>query len=429
MESAARITELTAGQEAVVRGVAREWAAVDRATGPGDRHAAEEGVRAAYRACGLPPPRFMIWLGSPWAGLIGQALLPGVIASVVGGPTARVRTRFRRRMRRELAPPRGWLLRPDVLDTARAQVSDAVDQRVDRLLRGPRPTPRDWRFAIRSHVQDQVTAQHLGVLDPGLDSEGYIGSARYDFDVVPTMHAELLTQVAAQAGVPVPVAKKARLPVLWSRGRPLTSFGVEALAWADAMERLGVTGVDELHGEQQVARHAGYWWAFRDYAVLTPRPDLLRTDTEGRLHCADGPAAVWPDGWAVHSWHGRRVPASLIAGRWDTDRILTEPNVEVRRCAIERTGWPEFIAAAGLEQVGRREPDPGNPGQWLSLYDLPHERGRVRVLLCTNASVERDGTRRQYGLTVAADTPDATTAAARLLGLTREQYLTMSRAT
>ncbi|MGV9456407.1 DUF6745 domain-containing protein, partial [Streptomyces sp. NPDC003635] len=272
--------------------------------------------------------------------------------------------------------------------------------------------------------------QHAGVLDSRADSEGYIDSARYDLDVVAAVHAQLLAQVSAQAGVrPVPNGVPARLPVRWWRGRPLSAFGVVPYAWAEAMERLGITGMDDVHGEQQVARHAGYWWAFRDYAVLTPRPDFFRRDTEGRLHCADGPAAVWPDGWAIHSWHGRRVPASLTAGRWDPARILAEPNVEVRRCAIERMGWSEFIVAAGLRRVGCPEPDPGNPGQWLSLYELPLERGRVRVLLCTNASVERDGTRRQYGLAVPADTPDATTAAAGLLGLTREQYLTMARAT
>ncbi|MFF0204682.1 DUF6745 domain-containing protein [Streptomyces sp. NPDC005017] len=430
MESGIRITELTAGQEDVLREVAKDWAAVDRATGPGDRAAAEDGVRAAYRACGLAPPPFIVWLGSPWAGLIGQAMLPGLIASVLGDRPARVRARFRRRLRRELVPGRHWILRPEVYDRARAQVSEAVDARVMELLREPRAAPDGWRFVVHSHVQDQVNAQHLGVLSSWTDSEGYIRSARYDLDVVAAVQAELLAQVAEQAGVsPVPEGVPARLPVRWWRGRALSGLGVAPYMWADAMERLGVMGMDDLHGEQQVARHAGYWWAFRDYAVLTPRPDVFRRDAQGRLHCAEGPAAVWPDGWAIHSWHGRRVPATLIAGSWDTARILAESNVEVRRCAIERMGWPEFIVAAGLRQVGRREPDPGNPGQWLSLYELPHERGRVRVLLCTNASVERDGTRRQYGLTVPADTPDATTAAAGLLGLTREQYLTIARAT
>jgi hypothetical protein len=85
---------------------------------------------------------------------------------------------------------------------------------------------------------------------------------------------------------------------------------------------------------------------------------------------------------------------------------MREENVEIRRCAIERLGWDRFIEDAALQQVGVTVPDPGNPGQELSLYDVPeHMYGdaRVRVLLCTNGTEERDGTRRRFGLTVPAE--------------------------
>jgi hypothetical protein len=248
----------------------------------------------------------------------------------------------------------------------------------------------------------------------------------------PRIQDELAAQVAAQAGIsPVPEMPLFRLPHRWrhefSNGHSLSSF-----AWADAMELIGVTGLEPLHAQREVTRHVGLWWAYRDYAVLTPRPDVLRRDAQGRLHCADGPAAVWPDGWMLHAWQGRAVPAALAEGYWDADRILRESNSEIRRAAIERMGWGEFIAAAGLLQIGSSEPDPGNPGCRLALYELSagtFPATTVRVLLCTNATPERDGTRRQYGLIVPFDTPDPVTAAAGMLGLTREQYLTLDRAT
>lgn len=430
MRTCGRISRLTPAQEAMIRDVAESWAAVERAVGPEDRAAAEEGVRLAYEACGLPPPAFVVWLGSPWAGLIGQAMLPDVIATVLRGRAGRVRARLRRRSRQALLRTPYMTLHPEAADRGTEQISKPVDARVSALLRlRPSPAISGWRFTVHGQLRDQVEAQRY-VLSSWADRDGYFGSARYDIDVVPAVHAELLAQVSAQAGVPVPENVAPRLPRRWWRGQPVSSWGVMGYAWYEALERIGVSGMEVFHGEQQVARHAGYWWACRDYAVLTPRPDVQRWDTQGRLHCADGPAVVWPDGWSLHCWHGTRVPDSLIAGRWDPDRILWETtNVELRRCAIEWMGWPEFVEAAELRRVGPPEPDPGNPGQWLTLYELPGRRGRARVLLCTNASVERDGTRRQYGLLVPADTPDPTTAAARLLGLTREQYLSMARAT
>jgi hypothetical protein len=175
----------------------------------------------------------------------------------------------------------------------------------------------------------------------------------------------------------------------------------------------------------------GWWWPYPDVAVLTARPDELHRDRQGRPHRTDGPAVVYPDGWTVHAWHGTRVPASLISGTWSVQRILDEPNVEVRRCAIEHRGWDRFIHAAGLAQVGPAVPDPGNPGHTLALYDVPVLilETPARVLLCTNGTVERDGTRRRFGLTVPAHIADPIEAAAWGYGLTAAQYAQARRRT
>jgi hypothetical protein len=78
-----------------------------------------------------------------------------------------------------------------------------------------------------------------------------------------------------------------------------------------------------------------------------------------------------------------------------------------------------------------RVPDPGNPGQHLTLYDVPERLwgSRVRLLMCTNGSAERDGARRRYGLTVPAHIQDPLEAAAWTAGLTRDQYARMQRRT
>lgn len=49
--------------------------------------------------------------------------------------------------------------------------------------------------------------------------------------------------------------------------------------------------------------------------------------------------------------------------------------------------------------------------------------------MCSNASLERDGTRRRYGIEVRGSDDDPVRAAASLFGLSREHYLTMQRAT
>jgi len=119
----------------------------------------------------------------------------------------------------------------------------------------------------------------------------------------------------------------------------------------------------------------------------------------------------------------------LIEEGWTTDRILKEENAEIRRCAIERTGWDRFIIEAKLAQVGKAQSDPGNPGQSITLWDVPETiyDDPVRVLLCTNGTVEPDGTRRRFGLTVPASCRTPLEAAAWGYGLTSKEYATAQR--
>lgn len=221
---------------------------------------------------------------------------------------------------------------------------------------------------------------------------------------------------------------------------------IAGLIRLDAAERLGlhwfgqhdvdwVSYLPESSPWVTLARSCGWWWPREDLCVISDRPSILRTepvpgeDGELRLHAADGPAVEYPDGWTVHAWHGTRVPSWVIDAP-TVDRIAVEGNVEVRRCAIERIGWGAFIDQAGTRLVGRAD-DPGNPGHELRLYDLPYQRwgAPTRLLLAVNGSVERDGTRRRYGLRVPAWFDDPLDAAAWTYGLTGTQYAQLQRRT
>jgi len=181
-----------------------------------------------------------------------------------------------------------------------------------------------------------------------------------------------------------------------------------------------------IHGASRIM-HTRFW-------VVSDRHTEVHVDPQRRLHREDGPARAWGDGWAVWYWHGVRVPRDLIEGDgWTPARILTEPNAEIRRCAIERMGWDAFVPAAGLTEVARC-PDPGNPGQEIALYDLPATLEDLydepaRILLCTNGSVERDGTRRRFGLPVPAHHHDPIAAAAEMYDMPAAAYAQLQRRT
>ncbi|WP_220039907.1 DUF6745 domain-containing protein [Nonomuraea aridisoli] len=222
------------------------------------------------------------------------------------------------------------------------------------------------------------------------------------------------------------------LPAL-DRTHPSRWYETQYVSWIahyDALRR--VAGVSFTAGQlhqlglwARVAASAHWWWPRQHVCVVSERPVALHTEEHGaRLHNPDGPAIRYADGWQVNALHGTRVPAWVLTDP-TPERIADEPNVEVRRCAIERLGWSAYVERAGLRLVARA-PDPGNPGFELRLFD---SGGSSRVLLAVNGSLERDGSRRQYGLTVPPYFGDPVAAAGWTYGLSAEQYSRLLRRT
>lgn len=168
-------------------------------------------------------------------------------------------------------------------------------------------------------------------------------------------------------------------------------------------------------------------WTSRVF-VGCDRPSTIMRDSDGNLHSEEGPAVAWSDHWSLNAWHGTFVPDDFHA--WDWTRVVAEPNAELRRCGIERLGWENLTAA--MQCVDETD-DPGNPGESLSLYRVPEEllpeNRDARLLVVSNASLDKGGRRRRFGLLVPSRHRSALTAAADLFGLPASEYAAIGRAT
>ncbi|MFD4675644.1 DUF6745 domain-containing protein [Lentzea sp. NPDC058450] len=175
---------------------------------------------------------------------------------------------------------------------------------------------------------------------------------------------------------------------------------------------------------QTLTRTTGWWWPREGRCVMSDRPTAVHVDVNSLPHNDNGPAITFADGTSVYAWHGQAVPRWVI-DEPDVVRILTEPSIEVRFCAAERLGWETYVEQAQPPLLGS-VPDPGNPGFDLRLYDLWDQ---INLLLVVNGSVERDGTRRRYGLRTWRWVNDPLEAAAATYGLTADQYSQLLRRT
>ncbi len=412
--SRTKLMQLPPAREAELPAIRDEWLGVGLRAEPADRRAAEAGVRLAYQAAGLEPPKITIWLDSPYRGAIGAALLAQVWDQVWDQVGAQVWDQVRDQVWAQV-----WAqVRAQVRDQVRDQVWDQVWDQVGAQVRDQ---VRDQVWAqvwaqvgaqvgaqVRDQVRDQVGAQ---VWDQVWDQVGdqvwdQVGAQVWDqvgAQVWDQVGAQVRDQVWDQVGAQVYRCACGQHDASW-------------LGFYCAFKGL-ITDVDRLDGVMQTARAAGWWWPFQHAVILTERPISIARDGANRLHCEDGPALLYPDGFGIWAWHGLRVDRKIIEQpeTITATQIFAERNAEVRRVLTERFGPARLIAESGAECIHRDD--------WGALYRLEQPGDEPLVMVkVVNATREPDGTFKEYTLRVPPTIQTAREAVAWTFDVESSQY-------
>jgi hypothetical protein len=390
-----------------------EWLGVGLSAQPADRPAAEAAVTALYALAGAPKPSFE-WAPSPAAAV--QIVRPDRQRF----PLIRLRAA-------------DFDLPNSPVATRLASLQFSLRHRLDS---------RDRRNLNTSWLSAGVAAAQMyapeDALLAGIGLDDVLEAAVYRSlrgTLRDALCGPLRTALAEDAGDEANIGGGAT-GFAW--------YGQQDAYWVaqyDVRQRTGASVYQpsdqtELDLWSALARSTGWWWPGESLCVMAERPLAVHTEPQAasshgelRLHCDDGPAVAFADRHAMHVLHGTRVPEWVLT-RPSVDLIRREPNVEVRRSAIERIGWESYIRQAALALVAEC-PDPGNPGASLCLYhDATSDRGYgERVLLVVNGTPEPDGLRRRYGINVPAIFDNPVDAAAWTYGLTGRQYCQLARRT
>lgn len=123
------------------------------------------------------------------------------------------------------------------------------------------------------------------------------------------------------------------------------------IAYASFFETIGYEYPPELAKKLAALRHyhktCGWLYTFEGMAFVSNRPTVLKRDDEGRLHCEDGPALAYADGYSFCSWHGTRLPSEWVENRKTIDPqiILQAKNTEQRAAGIQLIGMKRVLDA------------------------------------------------------------------------------------
>ncbi|WP_433824447.1 DUF6745 domain-containing protein [Actinoplanes sp. CA-015351] len=409
--------QLTHAHEAMASAIEDQWLAAAVQTGAAVRAEAEAGVREAYTLAGLPEPEKIYWLGSPRAGAAAAAILAVApelgpqtaagLAGVSGGPAA------------GLAGVSGGPAAG--LAGVSAGTAWLAEVHADLGRQGWTPgEPLGSSLRRQIRTEPWAAARKSAVEALGADGWAQLSAAagRRSWGLVMDLIAarlrlrlsEDLTGGLGDAG---PAARRMVLDAIYGQhdGTWLSTF--------DAADRIipGAGLMAPLAGLAEVSRHAGWWWAYQNVAILTERPTLLDRDNVGRLHRGEGAAMEFPDGYGLWAWRGMPIPADLAAElpRLTVERIRDESNAEIRRVMLEHFGYERYLREAGARTMGSDE------AGTLWYLDLPGDEPLVMVEV-VNSTPEPDGTSRVYWLRVPPSTRTAREGVAWTFGLTAEEY-------
>jgi hypothetical protein len=124
--------------------------------------------------------------------------------------------------------------------------------------------------------------------------------------------------------------------------------------------KYGVKQSRQLDMWRDVAESCCWWWAYDNYVVVSERPTFVGMEPQSgsryRLHCVDGPAITFADGWQVHALHGVRVPGWLVETKdtnIDPKRVSEFVNAEQRREFVRKVGVERIMQACGATVADR----------------------------------------------------------------------------
>lgn len=337
-----------------------KWIQIGLCTEPANRPLAEEGIRQMYAIANLPTPRIM-WCTSPIANILTQTIM--IILREC--PTSALKDTVRDSVRDSV----GQNVQDSVHNIVRTSVRNNVRDSVrGSAWRSVLSNVQDsvWR-SVRQNVQDSVQdTVRVSVRDSawthtGARTRNSVGESVWD-RVLTTIGHSVFAAVRDGAWDHVKDSVKDSVnDGVWNSG--YGQHDAHWLAFYDYFHDVcGLkTRTHPLQGLWLQAQHAGWYLPCHNICWVAERHTTLHRNARGQLHCLDGLACGYPDGWGVYALNGVRMDEWMVmtpVAQLSADQVFQVSNVDQRRELIRRIGIERFVrmcAATVLERSGDYE--------------------------------------------------------------------------
>jgi hypothetical protein len=119
-----------------------------------------------------------------------------------------------------------------------------------------------------------------------------------------------------------------------------------------------VEETDKLAGLFELAKSCGWIIPCEKVCYASERHNILNLDSKGKLHCEDGPAIVYPDGWSIYADHGIVVHEKVVTDPSGLAvRELKQMNNKTIKIVLRKIGIEKFMSLPGTK-----------PDTWTDLF-------------------------------------------------------------
>jgi len=379
------INELTDEQTAQFGEFRDKWIANGLDTSPANFSLAGDGLNGCYGAAKLASPEIVLTFASP-------------LATVIGGCMGNI----------AFPMTRGLAAGTDM--TTAAEKQDTNSRESPPELKSP-PHARRSPTGSEVHPGDKALAtsqEYMDMDDPGeyevrhavLDSF----KSESDFNLITDIWNETSNQLRAQTGVDAAHPAFRRLSGginaevwkttkdrisdewrqyrggnLWSSWYAYVTYFRDACNWENP-------ALESFAHDEKCATNAGWIWYSRKVAAISDRPNILLRNEDGELHCEDGPAMAWRDGWALWRFNGVEVDEQIIMTpeTQTVEQMHADDNADRQSIRIERYGWAQYLKDSGAKEVDKATDDVSGCPQVLY---RTHNGGQRLVVVCQTGRV------------------------------------------
>lgn len=182
---------------------------------------------------------------------------------------------------------------------------------------------------------------------------------------------------------------------------------------------------EKITGLIGISKNAGWYIPHEKVCFICERHSIVNRNDSGRLHSLTGPAVMYPDGWAVYSVNGVRVPEYVIKNpeTITIKKIEKEENAEIRRVMIDqydREFKGRYINDSGAKIISK-DTDKFGRERILYLKEIPDDEPMVMVKVI-NSTPEPDGKHKEYYLRVPPNMQTPEEAVAWTFGKEKDEY-------